>query len=280
MSGRPTDMASYSPRWIIDKTGITVGLTDSNWSPFSGRYINLSIPSHRTRHGWPGQWSCPYLWQWGEMEGFYDVADNRRKRCTILIDMGIEYGSIRSHEPLPARFSRDPRSHQLDDREEVEVQFGPYGLLGTCRLVIERFKIGSPGIPDQACGSTPDRVNVYEDTSRPSFINTGRHMLRKWRMAFDAVHRRIGFAPASTDPGVCILDFRCQRLGCPPGCRIDPRCQSHPPCALLSDRDLEPNISVPTATGVLQRSLLFDLNASPKGGGPGCWEMGYSSLFH
>lgn len=178
--------ADYSPGWIIDKTGITVGLTATNWSPFSSRVVSLPVPS-------PAGSGPPHLRAYGEIPGSYSVASIGPLDCSILVDTGIDYSSMRSHDVLPTDFPRDSTTHKLDDGNNVTVSFGVRPL-GT--IFSETWEVGDWGVPPKNCDITPCYVNVHQDTSRPSFVNTGRHLLRKWKMAFDMVNGQVGFARA------------------------------------------------------------------------------------
>ncbi|KAH8699365.1 hypothetical protein GQ44DRAFT_733234 [Phaeosphaeriaceae sp. PMI808] len=189
---------TYSPGWIIDKDGITLGLTNSNWSPFASRTVSLPAPV-------PAPVSPRYRWQWGEIPGTYRVAGFTPADCSdldgcgILIDTGINYASARSQEQLPDDFPRDSTSHQLSRGRSVTVQFGVGGTpAGT-----QTFTVGPPGSPDRSCSFAPQYVKVSWDSSMSSGFNTGSHMLRKWRMAIDFVAGVVGFAPATPVTGAC-----------------------------------------------------------------------------
>ncbi|KAM6527484.1 hypothetical protein FSOLCH5_003554 [Fusarium solani] len=184
--GRAVAAPDYSPGWIIDKTGITVGLTATNWMPFPPHVVRLPLPSP------PGAGPL-HLRAYGEIPGSYSVATVGPVDCSILIDTGIDYSSMRSHDPLPVGFPRDSTTYKLADGNHVTVRFGR-GFFGT--IFSETWEVGDWGIPPKNCDITPCYVNVHQDTAHPSFVNTGRHLLRKWKIAFDAVDGRVGFARA------------------------------------------------------------------------------------
>ncbi|KAI3579702.1 hypothetical protein IWW34DRAFT_620776 [Fusarium oxysporum f. sp. albedinis] len=189
---------TYSPGWIIDKDGITLGLTDSNWHPFDSRRVPLPPPARLPMS------SPRYMWQWGEIPGTYTVAGftpsdcNNRSGCSILIDTGIGYASARGQVEIPADI-RDPRSHHLVDRQSVAVSLGLRGA----SAISESFQSGSPGDPDGSCSFAPEYVKVSQDSSMTSGYNTGSHMLRKWRMAIDFMAGVVGFVEAVPAADAC-----------------------------------------------------------------------------
>jgi hypothetical protein len=190
---------TYSPGWIIDKEGITIGLTSDNWDPFSHLEVPLPAPM-------PGPPTLPHTWPWGEIPGTYTVAGFTPSDCRgihgcgILIDTGISYASARSQEVVPNSVVRDsgPDSLRLHDGQWVSVSLG----LGGAVAITEGFS--SRSVPDTLNTFEPEYVKVSRVSSKPSGYNTGMHMLRKWRMAIDFSRGVVGFARADSNPGVCL----------------------------------------------------------------------------
>ncbi len=155
----------YSPGWIIDKTGLTIGLTLANWTPFSSRVVYLPLPSS-------GGGGPAHLREYGEIPGTYAVATiGGPVACSILVDTGIDYSSMRSHDALPAGFPRDSTTHKLADGNHVIVSFGSGASWSG---PVETWEVGDWGVPPKNCDITPCYVNVHYDSARGSFVNTGR----------------------------------------------------------------------------------------------------------
>jgi len=169
-------MAAFAPGYLIDKWGITVGLTEANTAGMAF----TDLPARDPVAGSGGRTPTVPM-DFAALPAC--IALNGTAPChvgTALMDTGVGQGYLRL--PIGAPLGRDPVSKRLYDGSTVSV------ALGQPAVVTEAFTVGSGA----ATGVTPAYVEAY-NSRRGNFFNSGRHAYRAWVTAYDAVSGRLGF---------------------------------------------------------------------------------------
>lgn len=168
-------MTSHIQGYTIDSNGINVGLTDANT-------LGMSFQDLPARNPNPAGSRNPTIPRdWASLRSSC-ISFNDGTTCyagETLLDTGIGDSSMRV--PLGVSIPRDPTTKVLNDGTVVRVN------LGDPALVTERFTAGVGA----ATGVTPDLAFAY-NSDRGNFFNTGRHVYRGWKTAFDSVNGRYG----------------------------------------------------------------------------------------
>ncbi|TVY64585.1 hypothetical protein Focb16_v015454 [Fusarium oxysporum f. sp. cubense] len=185
----------------IDRRGITIGLTDENMVPFTiGRqpYAQLENPS-------PGG-SGSSLPDWERLRSCVSIDSSDCVPMPALLDTGVTKSYL--HMPrnyMRSNFNSLPKSPVAPgstdnklDAGHVRINFWP----------LEGHKNEDFFVDDAATiasGVTPDMVVFWTNNDLKSFrVNTGMHVYRKYKVAFDSVWGRFWLAAAN-----------CPRSGCP-----------------------------------------------------------------
>jgi hypothetical protein len=161
----------FRPGYIITAAGISIGLTERNMEEM--RYIQLpminsTVPRNR--------------FDWGAIPACISVDGQVCVEGTALLDTGLNNSYITV--PFNVSFAVVPNTTLLADGERAKIEFG-VPVVGT-----DEFVVGK-GIET---GVTPTKVSMTQSDSRV-FVNTGRHVYRRWEVAFDAVGGTVGFRP-------------------------------------------------------------------------------------
>jgi hypothetical protein len=202
-SGGASWNSSFWYGYIIDKSGITVGLTDSNWGGMTSHEVTLRPDPHvpaASREGMPLR-----QFPWGEMQARVSIANSDLSDGTVILDTGMsdDHGSIRMPRAVIAPLNRY-NDTRLYDGYRVEIRIGDPTLSPVVTVI---YTTGSPpvGSPDPACGVQPPFTNAYSDRSsriviRDPFVNTGRHIYRQWKVGYDPVSGIVGFNEVNANP--------------------------------------------------------------------------------
>ncbi|KAH6869275.1 outer membrane autotransporter barrel protein [Thelonectria olida] len=175
----PTGSTTYRNGYIISKQGITLGLTEEN--TLGMKFLDLG----------DGATADPR--DWATLPACLAVGSRPCVPGTTLIDTGISH----SFMTLPTSFilnrhdeinpSTGKASPALDDDSFVHVKFGRSGVY---QAELDFYAGSTSGI---AIGPVPDNVFAVRRNDRTPYFNTGRHFLRRWKVAFDAEKGRFGF---------------------------------------------------------------------------------------
>ncbi|KAH7146085.1 hypothetical protein EDB81DRAFT_618193, partial [Dactylonectria macrodidyma] len=167
----------------IDRRGITIGLTDENMVPFTigGQpYAKLRL------YLYPGG-SGSTLTDWRPLRSCVSIDSSPCVRMPALLDTGVTESYLhmpRSYEGWNFIGSADNKL----DAGHVRINFlppdGPKN---------EDFSVGDAATI--ASGVTPDMVFFWTNNNPDSFrVNTGMHVYRKYKVAFDSVKGRVWLA--------------------------------------------------------------------------------------
>ncbi|KAM7214156.1 hypothetical protein V8F06_010471 [Rhypophila decipiens] len=168
-------MGSHIQGYTIDSNGINVGLTDANTLGMTFQDLPARNPNP------PGSRIPTIPRDWASLRSNC-ISFNDGINCysgEVLLDTGIGNSSMRV--PLGVPIPRDATTKVLNDGTIVKVN------LGDPPLVVERFVTGTGA----ATTVTPDFSFAY-NSDRGNFFNTGRHVYRACRTAFDSVNGRFG----------------------------------------------------------------------------------------
>jgi hypothetical protein len=171
---------SYRNGYIISKDGITIGLTEQNtrgmeFAKLTPRLTNSSHPSRDPR-------------DWSAVPACMSINGVPCTTGSALIDtvvaqsyMTLPLGTLANRTIFPL----------LDNGSTVDIQFGSPGNIVAC----ENFTVGDVNSVQKSITPSAVRLSLADPKKNTPHVNTGRHFLRAWRVAFDAVEGRLGFAP-------------------------------------------------------------------------------------
>ncbi|KAH8592681.1 hypothetical protein B0O99DRAFT_629522 [Bisporella sp. PMI_857] len=183
----------------IDRYGITLGLTDLNMGPFTNDekpHAQLENPS-----------SGSGLPDWNGLPSCVSVDASPCVPMPVLLDTGITTsylhmpysyfmdGSTRVDWDFDGIIHKTPittgsTTYTLDAHSHVHIDFWPPPPAGNKN---EDFDVGDAATI--ATGVTPDMVYFYVNNNANSFrVNTGMHIYRKYKIAFDSVWGWFWFA--------------------------------------------------------------------------------------
>ena len=166
--------------YIISKEGITIGLTGSNiagmkFAKLAPRLTNSSTPSSNSR-------------DWAAVEVCMSINGAACTPGSGLIDTGV----AQSYMTLPLGTLANRTIYPLlDNGSTVDIQFGSPGTIVAC----ENFTVGDEDGIEEGIVPSSVRLSLADPSTNPPHVNTGRHFLRGWKLAFDAVEGRLGFGP-------------------------------------------------------------------------------------
>ncbi|KAF2182391.1 hypothetical protein K469DRAFT_728580 [Zopfia rhizophila CBS 207.26] len=177
-----TGSTSYRPGYIITADGITVGLTSSSMTSFSPKTVKLTHPSTTpldTR-------------DWLPVPVCISVNSGTCAPGNGLIDTGID----QSYMHLPSAGTTVVRTvfPIVDAGQTVQWKFGT-AVDGY--VVAADFVVGDTVGMEQ--GVVPREISLWKHPASEGVtprVNTGRHILRRWAVAFDAIFGSLSFAAA------------------------------------------------------------------------------------
>jgi hypothetical protein len=218
IGGLPVDEKFY-PGWIMTKQGVDIGLTKENWNYPGGPAKNAvqlpPPPPPRTPPPRPPPPPPPsHLYQWGELPGCVQVNSIPApcQECSVLLDTGVE----QSYMTLPG----DPEHsstwpfHWPSHKKNEGIWPAPYsGMTDASSAPGNGASLLNPGaVVDVGLGHpgrmatfgytswnfmdrlAPIWTNIPHTLTRDfAFVNTGRHVFRKYIVAFDPVCGKVGF---------------------------------------------------------------------------------------
>ncbi|KAG9233277.1 hypothetical protein BJ875DRAFT_378951 [Amylocarpus encephaloides] len=194
---------AFSLGYIITKKGLTIGLTRTNYDLAGFLSARAPLPTPPSSIPPPPD----HLRAYGQLPGCIKVAGipSACVSCSVLLDTGVEQSYMRvegdpaSHSSWPfypgwpvhkkgdpgtsdPSSAPKPPASILDTGKTVDI------ALGTAR-VAELVYTTDDGSPE-----SPIWVNAYHDKLfRFPFVNTGRHVYRKYKVAFDPVCGTLAF---------------------------------------------------------------------------------------
>jgi hypothetical protein len=182
--------AGFYPGWRIDEEGMKIGLTNNVWGGMSSFEVPLGHPPLKTPSIPPAGGPRPQF-PWRELNlAHADITVNLiGVDFQLLFDTGLNYSSIRLPE-ADALAVRDTNKH-LKDEIPVRLRVGRSISRPTGQR-IGGWQYG-PERPSSDCDITPEWTQVTYDSDKPLFINTGRHIFRRWAQGYDPWRGIIGF---------------------------------------------------------------------------------------
>lgn len=180
--------STYHPGYIISKEGLQVGLTATNYDSASFGSREAALPLSVSTC--VGSSTPIHLCQRNELPGCLSI-DNVPSPClpiSVLLDTGLNQSYIRVPSSITYSTHDDPSDNSttsvLDNGQHVHVE------LGVPQRASEDYTTGF------ASPVLPARVYNYHDDARAPFVNTGRHVYKAWKTAFDPVCGNLAFASA------------------------------------------------------------------------------------
>ena len=181
IGGRTVATGSIRSGYIVSTDGVYLGLTSLNTRNFAFEDLQPGLTHKVDRRDWAMAQMCVSI-------------DGSVARCgASLIDTGISQMYIRAGEgvPIPTVFIRNPNKHSRTNMVK-RVKPGTNIAVGFPSLESPvssySFVVGE-GSKMEPSHAVPGQA-VF-----PPFINTGRHFLFGYLIAFDAVGGRFGFRP-------------------------------------------------------------------------------------
>ncbi|CEJ82354.1 hypothetical protein VHEMI02424 [[Torrubiella] hemipterigena] len=166
--------ATYRNGYIISKEGITVGLTAENTKNM--QFSQLTKRKGRTDPR-----------DWNQVQGCFTIGDNPCSRGVLLVDTGVAQMYMTVPTSIEPNVTNPTEKH-LVPGSKVHVAVGAEGepFIATSDFVV------SQSTTTEKEGVEPNYVKASMSDTIPPKVNTGRHFLRKWKIAFDAVDGRFG----------------------------------------------------------------------------------------
>ena len=179
-----TDTDTFRNGYMLDPDGITIGLTGFNTED--------SFRWNALRRG--VLWDSDHR-DWQAARGCFGIDGGRCVEGNLLIDTGIShsYLTLPNGTEVNQHTDINPSTHAsaqaLDNGTVVQLKVrDDFGY-----AVDQDFLLGS--VEGIKSGPVPSMVIVTlaSPLEREPFFNTGRHFLREWKLAFDAIGGRLGF---------------------------------------------------------------------------------------
>ncbi|TWU72886.1 hypothetical protein ED733_004174 [Metarhizium rileyi] len=162
------DNPSFRSGFVLSKKGISIGLTAANTAGMDFAKLALQ-PNHADRR------------DWSQVEGCMSVDGSRCFSGPALLDTGVSQMYMTLPSGTKVRRTNPP---VLDDGSVIQVHVGP--ATSGQYIASERITVGdTKGMNDSVVPSSV-RLTLADPTKNPPHVNTGRHFLRKWNVAFDS----------------------------------------------------------------------------------------------
>jgi hypothetical protein len=160
--------------YVITKDGITIGLTASNTAGMNFSQLSLRPNASDSR-------------DWAPVECCMSVGGADCTPGSALIDTGVSqmYMTL----PLGTKVNRTVVP-LLDNGSTVDVQIGALGKF----VAFERFSVGDAVGMNSSVVPSSVRLSLADPLKNAPHVNTGRHFLRAWNVAYDACDGFLGFA--------------------------------------------------------------------------------------
>ncbi|KAF2491488.1 hypothetical protein BU16DRAFT_440179, partial [Lophium mytilinum] len=178
----PVDSGAWHTGYILNTTGVTLGLTPNNTEDFAWAMLEPGT----THAEDPRDWAMPSM--------CVRVNDEAEDCGAALIDTGIAQMYLRRAvgRVTPNHTLSKPMRRRVDDGVKIAVDFLSSEGVGEKKEVVVgyEFVVGE--------GSKMEPVFVVPETqkegkARVPFVNTGRGFLLGYEVAFDAIGGRFGF---------------------------------------------------------------------------------------
>lgn len=172
--GNPKFRSGYT----LNKSGIIVGLTESNMAGMELVKLSLTKNPADSR-------------DWSQVEGCMAVDGSKCFPGPALIDTGVSqmYMTL----PLGTKVNRK-NPPVLDDGSIVQIQIGPQP--NSKYIATEKFTVGDTKGMETGIVPSSVRLSLADPKTNPPHVNTGRHFLRKWQVAFDSEGGYFGIGKA------------------------------------------------------------------------------------
>lgn len=160
--------------YVISKEGITIGLTASNTAG-----MNFSKLTRQPNATDPRDWApvgCCMAVDGAECTAGSALIDTGVSQMYMTLPLGTSVN--RSDTPL------------LDNGSRVDVLFGTAAKF----VAAEHFTVGDAAGMNTSIVPSSVRLSLADPLVNPPHVNTGRHFLRAWKVAFDACGGFFGFA--------------------------------------------------------------------------------------
>jgi hypothetical protein len=208
IGGVPVRPGTMRSGYILTARGVHVGLTAANTSGFA--YTSLTLPKNPNG---PRDWSQASI--------CVSVDGSACVRGSVLIDTGIEqmYLSLPSDVQVRSVCASDPsvkkvQVNALQDGSRVAVRFPD----DQNTIAFYSFIVGdeaNPMLPDLVILPRPQPCTLpLPPSNAATFVNTGRHFLRRFDVLFDAEGGKFGLrwtGPAGAPEGGTVASGAVER---------------------------------------------------------------------
>lgn len=158
--------ANYRSGFIIGKEGITVGLTSNNTDGMNFASLEKRKDSTDKR-------------DWNQSPGCVKIDDAKQyTRLIVLVDTGVEQAYITLPKSTSVNLTMESN---LADKSRV---YWEVGNAGSKSILSSSWTVGNKEEAEKGVGTASVKVTL-SDKIAPK-LNTGRHLFRQWKLAFDA----------------------------------------------------------------------------------------------
>lgn len=170
------DNEHFRNGYIITKHGIEIGLTEENTKDVKFSKLSLREGTADPR-------------DWAQVECCMAVDGAECTPGVALIDTGVAQMYMTLPLGTKVRRSNPPL---LDNGSTVDVRFGSAEKY----IASESFTVGDEAASRRGIAPSVVRMTLADPVRNPPHVNTGRHFLRAWKVAFDSDGGYFGFGDA------------------------------------------------------------------------------------
>lgn len=163
-----SNQACLHQGYIINSTGVTVGITDQNMQGFTFTELALNHSYSDDPRDWTQTPAC------------ISVNGETCEPGSVLLDTGVDQAYLTIPPSVPIGLAA---GNKLADNQSVTIYFGSESPYNTSY----QFVIGQSGTTTE-----PTEVIVTQTASKSVFFNTGRHFYRGFDVLYDAACGRLG----------------------------------------------------------------------------------------
>jgi hypothetical protein len=181
IDGRPLSPESFQPGYIVSTEGVHLGVTPRNTRGFAFANLQPGL-THRDD---PRDWAMARV--------CFTINDKVTNCGSGLVDTGIAQMYIRAREgtSIPQVTIRNPNKH---GRAKMVKRVKPGTKITVDFLLLEEQIPSYSFIVGDGSAIEPSYV-VPSQAASPAFVNSGRHFLFGYSVAFDAIGGRFGIRP-------------------------------------------------------------------------------------
>lgn len=166
--------SNFRAGYTISKEGIIVGLTDDNTKGMAFTQLTERQGRNDTR-------------DWNQAKSCFTVGNNVCTVGDLLVDTGVAQMYMTVPNSVKVNCIKVDNTCHLAPNSEVHVAVGDKEpFTATADFVVSNSK------DTEREGVEPNYVQLRNSNTIAPRVNTGRHFLRKWKIAFDAVGGRFG----------------------------------------------------------------------------------------